>query len=203
MLDFLTIIDTNENFETWISRKYIPDELKSNLVRAKVLLVPIEKFRDQEALLLCPLACEVIDYLREKLPEDVKVDICVPDECIEELALYDHDIILGDFFIYSTVATLFFGIVSNFIYDKFIKQKKSEYQVQIIDNSVNKSSSPINIGTFEGKEYMSSPNIQLSVTVVDENSGRKSQKLEYKGPASEFSALIASTLKSINEDHNE
>jgi len=122
-LDDVVITDSSENFDTWINREYISEELKNNLRKASILLVPTEGFRERDIPVFPVKSEELFTYIKNRLPSDFKVDICIRDEDYKELALHADSVILADI----VVTTIVFPILVNII-GEYIKQKILKYR---------------------------------------------------------------------------
>lgn len=189
----LTIIDTNETFESWLNKDFVPEDLRKLLSNASILVVPFENLRDTPNPLLFPIGTEdILRYFKEKLPQGQIIDICITDEDYQEFAFYSDYKRLGNFVVKSFVIAAFVNILSAYVYDKFIKEDESKPHIQIIDKS---TYTTINnhISTLTDKKYLEPTHIKFSVTVVD--SFGKSKNIIYEGPASE----IDTVLKSLKE----
>jgi len=189
----LTIIDTNETFESWLNKDFITEDLRKLLSNASILIVPFENLRDTPNPLLFPIGTEdILRYFKEKLPQGQIIDICITDEDYQEFAFYSDYKRLGNFIVKSFVIAAFVNILSAYVYDKFIKEDDSKPQIQIIDKSTHTTINN-HISTLTDKKYLEPTHIKFSVTVVD--SFGKSKNISYEGPASE----IDTVLKSLKE----
>ena len=189
----LTITDSNENFDTWLSKEFVTDELKQLVSDASILIVPFENLRDTPNPLLFPIGTdEILRYFKEKLPDGQLIDICITDEEYQEFAFYSDYKRLGNFLIKEAAIPFFIAILSAFVYDKYIKEDDSKPQIQIIDNSTH-STTTNHISKLADKKYLEPTHIKFSVTVVD--SIGASKNISYEGPASD----IDNVLKSLKE----
>lgn len=195
----LTITDSNENFGTWLTKEFVTDELRESISKAAILIVPFENLRDTPKPIF-PIGTEEIHrYFKEKLPSEFLVDICITDEDYQEFAFYSDYKRLGHFVITAVAIPVFVGVLSPFIYDKYIKQDESKPQIQIIDNSTknidNSTNITINnhISTLAHKKYLEPTHIKFSVTIVD--TAGTSKNISYEGLATE----IDTVLKALKE----
>lgn len=192
----LTINDTNENFETWLNKEFITQDLKNLLIDKPILLVPLENLRDTVNSLMFPIETEnVLRYFKENLPKSQMIDICITDEDYQEFAFYSDYKRLGNFLVKSVAIVVFVNVLSAYVYDQFIIGDDSKPNIQIIDKSTN---TIINnhISNLTDKKYLEPTHIKFSVTVVD--SLGKSKNISYEGPASEIDSVLKS-LKDYGE----
>lgn len=197
----LTITDSNESFETWLSKDFVTNELKQLVSNASILIVPFENLRDTPNPLLFPIGTEeILRFFKEKLPEGQLIDICITDEDYQEFAFYSDYKRLGNFVVKAVAVPVFVAILSAYVYDKYIKEDNTKPQIQIIDKSTHTNidnsthNTTINhISKLADKKYLEPTHIKFSVTVVDTVGASKN--ISYEGPASE----IDNVLKSLKE----
>lgn len=186
----LTITDSNENFETWLTKDFVTDELRQLVSNASILIVPFENLRDTPNPLLFPIGTdEILRYFKEKLPEEQLIDICITDPDYQEFGFYNNYRRLGNFLIKGAAVPVFVTILSSFIYDKYIKEDASKPQIQIIGNSTHTTINN-DISKLTDKKFLEPTHIKFSVTVVD-TSGT-SKNLNYEGPASDIDNVLKS-----------
>lgn len=188
----LKITDATENFRTWLEKSYIDIELKNELSNASILIVPFENLRDSIGPVFPTGTDYLLQYFQKRLPQEINIDICISDSDYQTFEFNNHYRRIGKFIIKSVAIPIFVGIISSYIYDKYIKSDESEPQIQVIDNSSNTTT--INhIGTLTDKQYLEPTHIDLSVTV--ESIDGTSKTIEYEGPATE----IETVLKALKE----
>lgn len=188
----LKITDATENFRTWLEKSYIDIELKNELSNASILIVPFENLRDSIGPVFPTGTDYLLQYFQKRLPQEISIDICISDSDYQTFEFNNHYRRIGKFVIKSVAIPIFVGIISSYIYDKYIKSDESEPQIQVIDNSSNTTT--INhIGALTDKQYLEPTHIDLSVTV--ESIDGTSKTIEYEGPATE----IETVLKALKE----
>lgn len=126
------IVEKSEtSFDAWLTKSYVSDQLRQQLSKSNVLLLPQEDFREGTGIIFPLGTDEFFSYLRENAPEEVAVDILVEDSDYKEIALFsDLLIILGTFFVTSIVAPIFVNLVSDYLIKKKLP-KKTTSQVRI------------------------------------------------------------------------
>lgn len=78
-----TLRETSQVFDYWLHRPYVSEELRSELTGTNVLVVPAEKFRDEDGPLFPEGTSSLLRDLQDNLPT-LKVDICADDETYRE-----------------------------------------------------------------------------------------------------------------------
>jgi hypothetical protein len=191
----LKITDATENFRTWLEKSYIDIELKNELSNVSILIVPFENLRDSIGPVFPTGTDYLLQYFQKHLPQEISIDICISDSDYQTFEFNNHYRRIGKFVIKSVAIPIFVGIISSYIYDKYIKSDESEPQIQVIDNSSNTTT--INhIGILTDKQYLEPTHIDLSVTV--ESIDGTSKTIEYEGPATEFETVLKA-LKEYEE----
>ncbi len=135
-LDDVVITDSSENFDTWINREYISEELKNNLRKASILLVPTEGFRERNIPVFPVKSEELFTYIKNTLPSDCKVDICIRDEDYKELALHADSVILADLVVTAIVFPILVNIVGEYIKQKILKyteKRRVRFSITVVD----------------------------------------------------------------------
>ncbi|MDI9872598.1 hypothetical protein [Flectobacillus roseus] len=125
----LTITDTADNFESWLNKEFVTDELRKLISDASILIVPFENLRDTPNPLLFPIGTEeILRYFKEKLPSEQLIDICITDEDYQEFAFYSNYKRLGNFMVKAVAVPMFVTILSAYVYDKYIKEDNTKPQ---------------------------------------------------------------------------
>ena len=106
---------SRESIESWCNRPYIGDALRDQLLRANVLLVPIEGFRERTDPMFPQGTEELLQFLRESPDEDIKVDICIEDQDYRELALHFDLLVLAGAVVTLVVAPVVADLISEYI----------------------------------------------------------------------------------------
>lgn len=135
-LDDVLITDSSENFDTWINRKYISEELKNILRKANILLVPTEGFRSRNIPVFPVKSEELLTYMKNTLPSDCKVDICIRDQDYKELALHADSVILANLVVTALVAPILVNIVGEYIKQKILKydeKRRVKVSLTVVD----------------------------------------------------------------------
>lgn len=113
--------DSKDEFSNWLSKDFVTNELGTALNKCQILIIPELGFRDYDKPLFPQGTADLLTYLRNHLPEDVVVDVCIGDNDFSELLLHDKFHRIGKFVIKSIVLSLFLTILGAYIYDQISK----------------------------------------------------------------------------------
>lgn len=109
---------SDKGFEYWVNRPYIESDLKKGLLKANVLIVPAENFRDVPYQVFPIQTVELFEYIKDNAPQDVTIDLCASDKDYRELALHGDIVQVASMVIQYAVWPIVIGIVSRYIYDR-------------------------------------------------------------------------------------
>jgi len=189
----LKIKNNNETFSSWLNKEFITTEIKTELLKASILIVPFENLRETENPLLFPIGTEnILNYFKQNLPDGQIIDICIPDELYQEFAFYSDYKRLGNFVIKSVVVPVFVGLLTAYIYDQYIKEDENKPNIVILDKSTNTTINN-HISELSDKKYLEPTHIKFSVTVVDTTGSSKN--INFEGPATK----VEDALKALKD----
>lgn len=206
----LNITEVQENFETWISQSFIPENLKVDLRKAQILLTPTIGFREQP-LPTFPVGTEVtLAFLKKNLPNNISVDICIDDKDYAELGLYSNWKMIGAFVVSSLVAPIFVDVLSDLIKKAFIEEEKQPViQINTIETTTPnlKNDAPhkpdsvpkSQVRSKAPAKHFEKPKLKFSLTIVD--STGKSIKLDYEGPVEHVHEVREEIQKIIRNEN--
>ena len=190
-MENLTISDSSDNFQTWINKTFIPENLRNSLVKASVLILPEESFRNETYPLFPVTTDQLFQYLRINLPEN-SVDLCIDDSNYRELALHSDYKRIGKFIVVAAFIPVFINCLSNYITETYIKKDEAKPNIIII-NQKSQNAEP----QTAPKKYMESTKVKFSVIVVDSNGTSKEYK--YEGPAKDVNN-VAEQMKKLSSN---
>lgn len=129
--EFISVSDSKINFESWIEKPFIPDELKSNLRASELLIVPTESIRDIKGPVFPTGTEDLYLHLKETMPS-FNPEICICDDEYKEYAFHGILLILGTFVVTAVAAPIFVNIVSEYVKKKIFKSgdKNSDTEVR-------------------------------------------------------------------------
>lgn len=188
MTDNLTVETTTENFDTWISKDFVSEDLKATLRQASILLVPTIGFRRENEPTFPILTEELYSFLKDNLPDEYLVELCVDDSKYLEIALHSDYKRIGNFIVKEVVLPVFVGLLIAYITQKYVAPEEAKPQINIVnvDNSthttiIQQADKPA------PKKYLAPTKVKFSVTVVD--SSGVSKEYIYEGPAKDVKTV--------------
>lgn len=124
------IAKTDNGFGYWLSRPNIQEEVRSELSKADLLIVPQEGFREHAGPVFPVGTEEFLQYLRDNAPPEVTVDICADDTGYQVLALHSALLILGGLVVKKVVLPAAAALITGYI-KKRLDAKKDRVRVAI------------------------------------------------------------------------
>ena len=107
-------------------------EFKKQLSIANVLIIPYKKYLNDRNDNIFPVgATELYQYLQQKSPSQVKLDIATKDENYIELAQHSDVVNLPTLIVTNAVYSILISLISMYIYDR-LKPDKSIIKSEII-----------------------------------------------------------------------
>jgi hypothetical protein len=111
----LVMETSQETIQTWANRPYISDALREQLLKANLLLVPREGFRERTDPLFPQGTEAFLQFLHDSQRENITVDICIEDKDYKELILHDTLFILATFVVTSIAAPVVADLIAEYI----------------------------------------------------------------------------------------
>lgn len=107
-------------------------EFKKQLLIANVLIIPYNKYLNDAYNNIFPVGTtELYQYLQQKSPSQVKLDIATKDENYIELAQHSDVVNLPTLIVTDAVYSILISLISMYIYDR-LKPDKSIIKSEII-----------------------------------------------------------------------
>lgn len=130
--NYLIINKTEENFDTWINKKFITDNIRPQLLSKDILLIPDEGFRGLDSPVFPVRTEDVFNYLKKQLPEDLSIDICIEDKDYKEVALHADLTIISTAIVTAIALPVLVNVLSTYINNKLFKPESSNVKMSII-----------------------------------------------------------------------
>lgn len=127
--------NSTDNFDTWINKPFIPDELKKQLRSASVLIIPREGFREHSGLMFPVGTEELFHFLKNNSNGDITVDICISDKDYHELALHDAFLILGAFVVTNIALPIVVNLISTYITNRNNVNRRIKVEFTVVENN--------------------------------------------------------------------
>lgn len=140
------------SFENVYQWENIPPEYLENIKRANLLLLPYDRFRNEEEGLFPEETYDFYEFIRkEGLKENIIVDVAVSDDDYKEIEMHSDLMRLPVMLIQYVGIPMLVNFISSYVYDK-VKNKKIDLQVNILiekDGITKKVAYEGNIENFE------------------------------------------------------
>lgn len=120
----ITITDSSENFETWINRSYISEDLRHDLREADILLIPQEGIRERETRIFPVKTEEFFNFLKKNLPSEYSVNICIEEDEYKELAYHSELAILAGLVVSYVALPILINLLTDYISSKILRPKE-------------------------------------------------------------------------------
>jgi hypothetical protein len=140
-----TIESTEESSMDWINRPYICSDLRTQLAKADILLVPYEGYCEYEGPLF-PVGTEsIFHFIRDNIGKDLIIDICIGDPDYVELALHYDLKRLGKYVITLIAAPIIAGLIQQFVATEILPfNKDAHIEIDmVIEKTANHSSTRV------------------------------------------------------------
>ncbi len=124
------ILDTKDRFY-WESKEYLNDALKSSVKKADVLMTPLENFREGVELTFYHGTLNLYNYLEEKLPSNVSLEICIEDTDYSEIALHSKQFRLGKILVTLTALPFVIKLLSTYVYDELKADENDNVSISL------------------------------------------------------------------------
>jgi hypothetical protein len=121
----VNVSESAENFETWINRGYISEATREELRKSDILIVPKERFGDQDLVYFPDKTQEILQFFKKKLPKNVNIDICIEEKDYKEVALHHDVVVIGCFLGTAVIVPVFVNILSEFIKRILFKEENT------------------------------------------------------------------------------
>jgi hypothetical protein len=160
-------VDTDKDFRYWSSVAGLSGETRANILRADIVVVPYEGFRDHPGPLFPAGTAELFQFLKDNLPSGNEAELAVEDEDFRELSLH-YDLV--------TIASCVVKAVAEPIVVKLM----ADWIAKRLGNRLNSS------------EVRAS----LTIVHTDGDQS-KSVQFSYDGPAATFETVVKDALDKV------
>lgn len=152
---------------------FISEKLFFQLKNKHIVILPYKYLLQEEELISFPENTErIYHFFEEKLPKNISIDICSEEDKFSEYAEHFDIISLGSFIIHVIALPIFINIISSYVSENYISNKKY------------------------GKEnaYLEEPTIDLSLEIIQDDNGNSSTKLKYNGTLEGLNSILDSNI---------
>lgn len=187
----LTITNTHENFETWLSRDFISPDLKRVLSKASILVLPYEDVYDRHYPLFPNGTQNILRYFKKHISPKHAIDICIGNNDYFEINFKNNSKRLGNFIIKHASVRAFTNVLGAYVFDEYIIDDKFKPHVHILNNQGNKKltgDSSFEISKLCNKKFLEATQIKINVTLLDVHNAARN--IFYEGPVTGFDNLL-------------
>lgn len=135
---YIKIEKSNENFDFWINKDYINEEIRQKLKECNVLVLPDEGFRDRNDIHFPVGTIQLFHFLEKKKSSDFMPEVCFGDDNYKELALHSDLTILGTFLATNIGLPLLVNHLYDFYKTKYGKVTNKNVKIKLIEQEENK-----------------------------------------------------------------
>lgn len=126
-------INAGEGRDHWLARAYVPLDLRGELEKADVLLLPQEGFREFDGPLYPVGTEELLSALKEGASDAFSVDVTVSEDDYKELALHSEWVILASVFVgTSVVVPTVVSLISEYLKRRIWKNEGQGLKMRLL-----------------------------------------------------------------------
>ena len=118
------VAETDITFDEIYKKRYVPSEYIDEIKKANLLIIPDEKYRDEDVLLFPETTREFFDFVKDVSGEGIIADIASSDEDFQRIELHSSVIEVAKIIVDYAVLPIVTGIVSAFLYDLIKEYRK-------------------------------------------------------------------------------
>jgi hypothetical protein len=130
MSQTITTAESNELIPYWTSKGLGKDNAAA-IASADILLVPMERFRNEVEFVFHQGTPRLFNFLKEGAVA-YNVEICVDDDQYLELALHGAAHRLGTIIVTYVAAPLLVGLLTNYVYDELRAKPQDTVEASIV-----------------------------------------------------------------------
>lgn len=214
----ITKTESSDNFETWLNKPFVSQELRESLSSTSILILPTEGFRDHDLPLFPIKTGDLFAFLKAEAPEGYSVEVCVNEEEYKEIALHSDYKRFGNFLVKEVALPVLIGLLILYV-DRHYPKDEHPQEAPVVNtttganttlsNSPNSfvvnnttvmnNEKPVEKETPPAKKYHAPTKIKFSVTVVD--SAGNAKELNFEGTPKDLKAA-KEEIEEIYRDGN-
>ena len=173
-MNYLEIVNSARTREEWIQMVELPEDMKSGVLSADILIVP--SLMSKQPMAFMSGTMDMFAYLQSQLGN--RVEICIDEEKYVEIELNSRKIRLGKFILKDLALSLFLSILGGYIANQCSRPAEPETVIEM-------------------QEFQKPVEVEFSITVEDSTGKRK--EFKYDGPAADYKEVSDEILKQWNE----
>jgi len=109
---------SNTTFETWLNQPFVANDLRSQLTRANVLLIPDLEYCGYAGPLFPAGTEDFFHFLANQSSDEIRADICIEDREYRSLALLHDDVWFATVIVLPALAQVIAHYVIRFLDEK-------------------------------------------------------------------------------------
>lgn len=164
----IIVLDSEINFDKIYEKEYVPKEYISDIKKSNFLIIPCEKYKNENCIFFPECTREFLEYLRDSDEKSIVVDIASSDESFKQLELHSSEIEVATIIIKDVILSIAINLISSFLYDLVKKYRKK----------------PENV------------NAKVNI-ITEETKSKKSKTIFYEGPVSGIKDALEMAAKDI------
>lgn len=125
----IKIEDEQETFNKFYNKPYISANLKKEIEKANVLLIPTSRIDKNGNPLFAEITDDFFSYLKQFDGDKLKTDICVDDDKYQKLELHADIIYITEMILQWAVLPIVTNIIASFLYSIVTKMGKKENEI--------------------------------------------------------------------------
>lgn len=129
--DYLTVENTHTSFPEVLTKNYIDSDRLLELEKSKIILLPLENYREQIPLCFHHGTRSLYLYFKENHPE-IDLDLCINEKDFKELALHSDEFRLGTFILEKILAPTFVSLLTHYIINALSAKKDDKVNLNLI-----------------------------------------------------------------------
>lgn len=172
---YFEIVNAARTREEWIKMVELPENMKSGVLSADILIVP--SMMAKQPMAFMSGTTDLFAYLRSQVGD--RVEICIDEDNYVEIELNSRKIRIGKFILKDIALNLYLSILGGYI-----------------ANQCNRTAVPETV--IEAQEFQKPVEVEFSITVEDSTGRRK--EFKYDGPAADYKEVSDEILRLWNEE---
>ena len=125
--------NSSDDFNTWLKKDYISDELRTSLRKANLLSVPMEQFRGTQIRVFTAGTVDFLNYLRDNSTKMIQPEFCSEEKEYQELVLHNDLIVFGPYVLQNVILPLFVNMIYDYIKSRIArKTAKTDMKLELV-----------------------------------------------------------------------
>lgn len=162
------IVDSDITFDKIYKKEYIPQEHISDIMKANILIIPYETYKEEKEVCFPETTIEFYDFIKANSNDEIILDIAISDDKFQRLELHSATINVATVLVTYIALPIATSMIASFLYDLVKKYRRNNEETSA----------------------------EVSV-IVEETKTKKSKKIMYKGPVSGVKEALDEAAKNL------